>query len=164
MGETGNNNNKKGKGQQNNKNGMIVCLIGALFLVLTFFYMSNKIDESTNKKIAYNDFITMLEGGTVSEVQIDSDSGRILIIPKKEAQATPAFTITYYTGILEDGNKIQERCAAAGVTYSRVTVDKTDSVLSSILSTVLMFAVIYGVMFFCVPYVQQKRWRNDGCW
>jgi len=148
MGETGNNNNKKGKDQQNNKNGMFFCLVVALLLVLTFFYMSHKIDESTNKKITYNDFITMLEGGNVSEVQIDSDSGRILIIPKQESQALPTFTVTYYTGILEDGNKIQERCAAAGVTYSRLTVDKTDSILSSILSTVLMFALIYGVMFF----------------
>ena len=148
MGETGNDNNKKGKGQQNNKNGMLFCLVVAVLLVLTFFYMSHKIDESTNKKITYNDFITMLEGGNVSEVQIDSDSGRILIIPKQESQAMPTFTITYYTGILEDGNKIQERCAAAGVTYSRLTVDKTDSILSSILSTVLMFALIYGVMFF----------------
>ena len=148
MGETGNNNNKKGSGQQNNKSGMLFCLAVALFLVLTFFYMSHKIDERTNKKISYNEFITMLEGGMVSEVQVDSDSGRILIVPKQESQALPTFTMTYYTGILEDGNKIQERCAAAGVVYSRVTVDKTDSILSSILSTVLMFALIYGVMFF----------------
>jgi len=125
-----------------------LCVLIALFLVLTFFYMSNKIAESTNKKITYNDFLTMLEEGNVSEIQIDSDSGRILIIPKKEAQPVPAFTITYYTGILEDGNKIQERCEAAGVNYSRLTVDKTDSILSSILSTVFMFVLIYGVMFF----------------
>ena len=148
MGETENNNNKKGKGQQNNRSGMFFCIIVALLLVMTFFYMSHKIDESTNKKISYNDFLTMLEGGMVSEIQVDSDSGRILIVPKQESQTVPAFTITYYTGILEDGNKIQERCAAAGVTYSRVTVDKTNSILSSILSSVLMFAVIYGLMFF----------------
>ena len=147
MGETGNN-NKNGKGQPNNRSGMLFCLIVALILVMTFFYMSHKIDESTNKKISYNDFITMLEGGTVSEVQVDSDSGRLLIIPKQEASAVAPFTITYYTGILEDGNKIQERCEAAGVIYSRITVDKTNSILSSILSTVLMFALIYGVMFF----------------
>ncbi len=150
MGETGNNNGKRGKGQQNNRNGMFFCLIVALIVVMSFFYMMNKIEEGTNKKITYNEFITMLEGGTVSEIQVDSDGGRILIIPKQESesQTVPAFTITYYTGILEDGNKIQERCAAAGVAYSRVTVDKTNSILSSILSTVLMFVVIYGVMFF----------------
>ncbi len=147
MGDTGNNNGNKGKGPQNNRSGMLFCLIIALVLVMTFFYMMNQFDERANKKITYNEFITMLEGGTVSEVQVDSDSGRLLILPKQESQAIPGFTVTYYTGILEDGNKIQERCAAAGVTYSRLTVDKTNSVLSSILSYALMFALIYGVMF-----------------
>ena len=145
MGETGNSNGKKKP--QNNRSGMLFCLVIALVLVMTFFYMMNQFDERANKKITYNEFITMLDGGTVSEVQVDSDSGRLLILPKQESQAIPGFTVTYYTGILEDGNKIQERCEAAGVTYSRITVDKTNSVLSSILSYVLMFALIYGVMF-----------------
>ncbi len=148
MGETGNNNGKKGKNPQNNRSGMLFCLIIALVLVMSFFYLMNQFDENSNKKITYNEFITMLEGGSVSEVQMDYESGRILILPQKESQAIPNFTITYYTGILEDGNKIQERCETAGVVYSRVTVDKTNSVLSSILSYVLMFALIYGVMFF----------------
>ena len=148
MGETGNNNGKKGKGSQNGRSGMLVCLIIALVMVMMFFYMMNQIEESTNQKITYNEFVTMLDGNKVAEVQVDSDSGRILIIPKQESQGLPSFSITYYTGILEDGNKIQERCEAAGVVYSRVTVDKTNSVLSSILSYVLMFAIIYGVMFF----------------
>ncbi len=148
MGDIGNNNGKKGKTPQNNRSGMLFCLIIALVLVMTFFYMMNQFDERTNKKITYNEFITMLEGGNVPEVQVDSDSGRLLILPKKEAQAIPGFTVTYYTGILEDGNKIQERCEAAGVNYSRITVDRANSVLSSILSYVLMFALIYGVMFF----------------
>ena len=148
MGDTGNNNGKKGKTPQNNRSGMIFCLIIALVLVMTFFYMMNLVEERTNKKITYNEFITMLEGGNVSEVQVDSDGGRLLIFPKKESQALPSFTLTYYTGILEDGNKIQERCEAAGVAYSRITVDKANSVVSSILSYVLMFTLIYGVMFF----------------
>ena len=148
MGEIGNNNGKKGKGPQNNRSGMFFCLIIALVMVITFFYMMNQIEESTNQKVSYDTFIDMLNGGKVAEVQVDSDSGRILIIPVQDSQAIPNFKFTYYTGILEDGNKIQERCEAAGVVYSRVTVDKTNSVLSSILSYVLMFAVIYGVMFF----------------
>ncbi len=148
MGDTGNNNGKKGNSPQNNRSGMLFCLIIALVFVMFFFYMMNQFEERTNKKITYNEFITMLEGGNVSEVQVDYDSGRLLVLPKKESQALPTFTLTYYTGILEDGNKIQERCAAAGVTYSRVTVDKANSVVSSILSYVLMFGLIYGVMFF----------------
>ena len=129
MGENGNNNGKRGKTPQNNRSGMIFCLILALVMVMMFFYMMNQIEESTNQKVSYDKFIKMLNSGEVSEVKVDSDSGRILIVPKQESQAMPSFSITYYTGILEDGNKIQERCEAAGVVYSRVTVDKTNSVL-----------------------------------
>ncbi|MGN1083705.1 MAG: ATP-dependent metallopeptidase FtsH/Yme1/Tma family protein, partial [Lachnospiraceae bacterium] len=147
MGENGNNNGKKGKGTQNNRTGMFFCLIVALVMVMMFFYMMNQIEDSANQPVSYDVFLEMLEGGKVSEVRVDSDSGRIIIIPQQDAQALSNFTITYYTGILEDGNKIQERCDAAGVTYSRVTVDKTNSVLQSILGYVVMFIIIYGVMF-----------------
>ena len=156
MGETGNNNGKKDKGSQNNRSGMIFCLVIALFMVLMFFYMMNRIEESTNQKVTYDEFVTMLEAGKVSEVQVDSDSGRILILPEKSSTELPNLTITYYTGILEDGNKVQERCEAAGVKYSRLTVDKTNSLIQSILSSVLMFAIIYGVMFFLFRMISKS--------
>ena len=155
MGENENNNGRKGKGM-NNRSGMLFCLVVALVMVLMFFYMMNQIEESTNKKVSYDTFIDMLNEGKVSEVQVDSDSGRILIFPVQDTQTLPNITITYYTGILEDGNKIQERCDAAGVTYSRVTIDKTNSVLQSILGYVLMFAVIYGVMFFVFRMISKS--------
>ncbi len=155
MGENENNNGRKGKGM-NNRSGMLFCLVVALVMVLMFFYMMNQIEESTNRKVSYDTFIDMLNEGKVSEVQVDSDSGRILIFPVQDTQTLPNITITYYTGILEDGNKIQERCDAAGVTYSRVTIDKTNSVLQSILGYVLMFAVIYGVMFFVFRMISKS--------
>ncbi len=147
MGESGNNNGKKGKGSQNNRNGMLFCVILAAVMVVSFFYMMNQIEEGTNKQITYNEFVSKLENGEVSEVQVDSDSGRILIIPKTESQEGLGIKYIYYTGILEDGNQLQQRCDAAGVKYSRLIVDKTNSVLQSILSYVFMFALIYGVMF-----------------
>jgi len=156
MGETGNNNGKKGKTPQNNRSGMIFCFIIAGFIVLMFFYMMNQIEESTNKKVTYDEFVTMLETGKVSEVQVDSDSGRIWIKPAKSSTELPSLSVTYYTGILEDGNKVQERCEAAGVTYSRLTVDKTNSLIQSILSSVLMFAIIYGVMFFLFRMISKS--------
>ena len=156
MGETGNNNGKKGKDPQNNRSGMIFCLVIALFMVLMFFYMMNQIKESTNQKVTYDEFVTMLESGMVSEVQVDSDSGRIWILPEKASSELPSIQITYYTGILEDGNKVQERCEAAGVTYSRLTVDKTNSFIQSILSTVVMFAIVYGIMFFLFRMISKS--------
>ncbi len=144
-----NNNGKNGKSpQNNNRTGMIFCVVVALVMVMMFFYMMNQIKDSTTQSVTYDTFLELLEEGKVSEVKVDSENGKIVIIPKQENEETVGFVITYYTGILEDGNKIQERCEAAGVTYSRVTVDKTNTVLQSILSYVLMFVIVYGLMFF----------------
>ena len=96
MGEAGNNNDKKGKGTQNNRSGMFFCLIIALVMVLMFFYMMHYMEERTNQKVSYNEFIEMLEGGQVAEVQLDAESGRILIIPKQESQMMPSIKLTYY--------------------------------------------------------------------
>ena len=148
MGDNGNNNEKKNKGSQNNRSGMIFCLVAALIMVMMFFFMMGRVEERTNKSISYNEFLEMLSQGKVKEVKVDSDGGRIIIIPTQNGTAVNGVSVsTFYTGILEDGNKIQERCEAAGVIYSRVTVDKTNSFLQSILSYVIMFVLIYGVMF-----------------
>ncbi len=148
MGDNGNNNEKKNKGSQNNRSGMIFCLVAALIMVMMFFFMMGRVEERTNKSISYNEFLEMLSQGKVKEVKVDSDGGRIIVIPTQNGTAVNGVSVsTFYTGILEDGNKIQERCEAAGVIYSRVTVDKTNSFLQSILSYVIMFVLIYGVMF-----------------
>ncbi len=157
MGES-NNNGNKGKGSQNNRTGMIVCVIIALVMVMMFFYTMNQIKESTTQAVTYDTFLEMLENGEVSEVRVDSESGKIVIIPVKNEADRTSFIITYYTGILEDGNKIQERCETAGVTYSRVTVDKTNSVLQSILSYIVMFVIVYGLMFFVFRMIS----KNSG--
>ncbi len=144
MGEQGNN---KKNGKQGNRRNMIICLITALIMVMLFFYMSDQIKESTTKKVSYDTFVSMLKEGKLAEVQVDSDGGRIIMIPKSETQTITGYSVTYITGILEDGNKIQERCEAAGVVYSRTVVDKTNSFLESIFGYVIMFIIIYGVMF-----------------
>lgn len=141
MGE--NNNDKNGK--QSNRTGMIICIVIAALMVMTFFYMMNRIEESTNQAVAYNVFLEMLNNQKVAEVKVDINNGRLVIIPKKVSEN--GISITYYTGILEDGNRIQERCEAAGVMYSRLIVDRTNSILQSVLGYVLMFVVFYGIMF-----------------
>lgn len=147
-----NNNDKNSK--QPNRSGMFFCIAIALFLVLIFFYMMSRIEDSTNQPVTYNIFLEMLSNGKVDEVKVDTGGGRLVIIPKTSSES--GITVTYYTGILEDGNKIQERCEAAGVTYSRVTVDKTNSVLQSVIGYVVMFAVFYGIMFFGLRMINRS--------
>lgn len=143
------NKNRNGNKNPNNKNGMLFCVICALVLVFAFFYMMQKVDSNDNKMIPYNemveklDQIAKMEKKDDYEIRIDWDNGKIILLEKTES----GYPKKLYTGILEDGNKLQERCEATGVKYSRVLVDKTGSMIQSILGYVVLFAVFYGLMF-----------------
>lgn len=140
-----NNDNNQKKGKPSNKTGMFLCLVIALLMVMMFLYMMSKVKDSTNQAITYNKFLDMLRDGKVQEVQVESGGSKIIIIPKTPENAL--VKITYYTGVLEDGNQLQERCEAAGVEYQRLVSNKTNSVLMTVLSYVVLFIVFYGIMF-----------------
>ena len=114
--------------------------------------MYGLVESSSTKEITYDSFIGMLERGEVKSVKIESDSARILIEPVTQPYAN--FEIVYYTGVLEDGNKLQERCDAAGVEYERLTADKS-STFRSILHFVVLFVFLYGMTFLFIRMISK---------
>ena len=144
------NNGQKPSGP--NKSGLGICLLAALVLFLFFVYMYGLVESSSTKEITYDSFIGMLERGEVKSVKIESDSARILIEPVTQPYAN--FEIVYYTGVLEDGNKLQERCDAAGVEYERLTADKS-STFRSILHFVVLFVFLYGMTFLFIRMISK---------
>ena len=143
--QSNHNENSGGGGKKNsNKSGLGICLLAAAVLFLFFIYMYGLVESSSTKEITYDTFISMLENGEVKSVKIQSDSARLLIEPVHQPYAN--FEIVYYTGLLEDGNKLQERCEAAGVIYERLTADKS-STFRSILNFVVLFVFLYGMTF-----------------
>ena len=146
--------NSGGGGKKNsNKSGLGICLLAAAVLFLFFIYMYGLVESSSTKEITYDAFISMLENGEVKSVKIQSDSARLLIEPLHQPYAN--FEIVYYTGLLEDGNKLQERCEAAGVIYERLTADKS-STFRSILHFVVLFVFLYGMTFLFIRMMSKS--------
>ena len=147
-GNNGNNNGNRGNGGNNkksNKSVLLVCLIASLVMLFIYMFVSDKIAESTTEEITYNEFITLLETDKLDKVEIYSDSGKLVLTPKNQPYQN--YTITYYTGLIEDGNELQARCEAAGVNYTRVLSDGSSAVWDMILSLGSMFLVFFLFSF-----------------
>ncbi len=144
MDNRNNNGDKKKAGPS--KKGWIFSLIAALFMLLIFSYMSNQLEQSRTEYISYNEFEEMVDAGTVARVEYDYDNNKILIYTKSYEEK-PKFEKLYYTGFLHDV-EISEKLIDKHIKVEPVVVDKSTTILDVILSYLLPFVLIYGVLFF----------------
>ncbi len=138
-GDRGNNGNNKGDNNKKNANkmSMIISLISALIMVIGFMWVMKDMESKSTEEITYNEFIRYLEEGKIERVEVNADSGRLLIIPKNQPYKNAGMlgmTFTYYTGVLEDGNLLQQRLEESGVEYIRVTEDTSSVILSLLIN------------------------------
>ncbi|MCQ2537411.1 MAG: ATP-dependent zinc metalloprotease FtsH [Lachnospiraceae bacterium] len=144
-----NSNRQNGQGPDNNKRstraGIIICVIAAILMLIWWIIISKSIEDGTTKEISYNEFVTLLNEKAVKSVEVHSDTGKIVVIPAEQKMKN--YTVTYYTGILEDGNAIQQRCEAAGVEYKRVADNNSAQIWRTILDLVVMFGGLFIFVF-----------------
>ena len=140
--------NKKDDKKNANRMSMLISMVSALIMILAFLWVMNDVESKSTEEITYNEFIQYLEEDKIERVEINADSGMLLIIPKNqpyENSGLLGMTFTYYTGVLEDGNLLQQRLEAAGVEYIRVVEDTSSVIISMLLNiglTVVMFVVL----------------------
>ena len=153
--------NKNGTGDNNNhrnnanKSMILICLVTSLIMLVGWMYAMNQIKSSTMEEITYDKFVELLASGDVTKVEINADTGKLTITPKNQPYEN--YTLTYYTGLLEDGNLLQQRCEAAGVTYTRVIEDASSVVLDMLLSLGSMF-----LMFFLLSFMLSRFLGKHG--
>ena len=156
------NNDRNNPDQKNNNNrrqnrvGIIICLVAALIMILWGRLISSQIEARTTEEITYDRFLELLESNQLTKVQVNSDNARLIITPVNQPYV--GYTITYYTGILEDGNMLQQRCEAAGVEYERITVDSS----SVLVETILNFLVMFGGLFLFMFLMYRMAFKNSG--
>ena len=145
----GNNRNSGDNNRKNtNKMSLLISMLSALIMIIGFMWVMNDMESKSTEEITYNEFIQYLEEGKIERVEVNADSGMLIIIPKNqpyENNGVFGMTFTYYTGLLEDGNLLQQRLDAAGVEYIRVVEDTSSVILSMVINigfTVLMFALL----------------------
>ena len=152
---TGGNNGGNGSGGDNRKNSnryaFLVSMLFSLIMLLGVLWVSDDVRSKATEQITYDQFITYLEEGKIERVEINADSGKLLIIPKDQPYENGGvfgMTFTYYTGLLEDGNLLQQRLEAAGVQYIRVVEDTSSIILTMVFNIGFIFLTFFILSFF----------------
>lgn len=149
-------NNRNNKNNIPNKTMIIVTLISAIFIWYLFSFVQNQIHESTNIEKTYDEFITMLENEKLEKVVVRGE--KITFVPKEQ---TNSYDVTYYTGNLYDENlpnQLKEAHDKYGLVYEREIVDNRSTIFETIISMLLPFILLYGIMWFVFRAVS----KNSG--
>ena len=148
---SGNNENKNGGDNRKNTNkiSLLISMVSALVMIIGFMWVMNDMESKATEEITYNEFIQYLEEDKIERVEVNADSGMLVIIPKNQPYKNSGMfgnlEFTYYTGLLEDGNLLQQRLEEAGVQYIRVVEDTSSVVLSLLINIgfpLLMFVLL----------------------
>jgi len=138
---SGGNNGNSGGGDNNRKNtnkmSLIISMISALIMIIGFMWVMNDMESKSTEEISYNEFIQYLEEDKIERVEVNADSGMLVIFPKNQPYENSGMfgmTFTYYTGLLEDGNMLQQRLEEAGVEYIRIVEDTSSFILSLLIN------------------------------
>ena len=137
MNNRGDNGNKKDDKKNTNKMSLLISMVTALIMIIGFMWVMNDMESKSTEEITYNEFIQYLEEDKIDRVEVNADSGRLVIIPKNQPYENSGLfgmTFTYYTGVLEDGNLLQQRLEEAGVEYIRISEDTSSVVLSLLIN------------------------------
>ena len=109
-------NSSKGPNRQN----LMIMLLATVITLVVISYVMNRDGESATE-ISYNEFVQMVEQGTVEEVNVKSDR---LEIHLKDSEAIR------YTAITEDSTALTDRLLKAGVTINGYIPDSSGMVIS----------------------------------
>ncbi|MBD5543240.1 MAG: ATP-dependent zinc metalloprotease FtsH [Lachnospiraceae bacterium] len=154
--KSGNNgrNNGQGPGGNGPQKGqsLMVLLIASLIVLLGMSYIMRLMTDSSSKEITYNEFLDMVEAGTVESVVITSD--QINITPKTEKKeeeesifAPQTQTTTYYTGVVKD-DSLAAFLKEHNVSFKEKIPDNSGFLLSILLTYILPIVILWIALSF----------------
>lgn len=141
-----NNNSNKPTGNKpnNNRTGLIICLIAAACMLAMFFLMSNQLKENSHQKISYDEFLAMIEEDKIKEVEFKSNE--ITITPKE--QTSELYDMTFYTGYAESYDTLTKRLLDAGIKLTPEVPNPGNSILDIFLVYILPLLLLWVALFF----------------
>ncbi len=143
------NSDKQPNKNDNKKKGSMARIMATVvvFFIFIGLYMiiSEYITGLKNKEITYNEFMTMIEKGTIERVEIQTDYDKIVIYPKESTTEDPMIE-TYYTGIVNH-EELVTILVDAEIPVSRLIVNKSTTIIDILVMYVLPFVLIYVMMW-----------------
>ena len=142
-------------GENKKPRSIWVTLVITVAIILLISLVYNAVVKSQYTESTYSDFLSAMEKGDLSEVELHYD--RIYYLTKTEAAKPAGQQKACFTG-LPNGNvmALAEQLNANGVTVNQVIVEDNSTIVM-ILMYVVMFALIFGVM-----RMLMKRMSGDG--
>lgn len=140
-------NKKNGSENNNRKKGLLLRILSTVVVFFVFIgayiIIGDYVNSLKHKEITYDEFVRMVEGGNVKEVELQIDFDRIEIKPVK---ASDPVVESYYTGIVGDNN-LTDLLLSHNIPFKRKIVDKSSSLIDFLLGYILPFVLIYFVMW-----------------
>ncbi len=128
---------KPPKGNGTNPNKIIIGYMLAMLcitMVLNAFVLPS-VAKRQIKEVAYNEFLTMVDAGTVSRVQKEEETLLFIGVDERGKEQV------YSTGAWEDPT-ITERLYAAGVTFGEIVPEKQTFLASLLTNWILPFGIM----------------------
>ena len=127
----------EGGGFKGNQSLLIIA-IAALLTFTVVGFLRNQVKEGNTREIAYNEFLQMVDEGSVESVVIGNT--QITITPRPETEGYPVLT-DYITVRMDEDGDLVERLYKAGVETRRERHD-TAAIIYSVASFVFPFLIV----------------------
>ena len=147
-------------GKDPRKQSLIIMLVAAVLSLFFVSYLTKVVTGATNREITYNEFIKLVDEGSVESVKIET--GQIIITPKIKESSDKLIsyyqpTITYVTGKVEDDDTLTKRLLDAGVEVKGSLPDR-----SGIIISLLYYAVLALMMWGFLSMIFRKVSGGGG--
>ena len=96
--------------------------------------------KSQVKEVGYNEFLTMVDNGQVTQVEKDDTNGEIVFITKDSNGKQQI----YKTGLWDDPD-LTERLYSKGVTFDKVIPQKESAIMAFFTNWILPFVIMIGL-------------------
>ena len=127
-----------GGGGLKGNQSLLIIAIAALLTFTVVGFLRNQVKEGNTREIAYNEFLQMVDEGSVESVVIGNT--QINITPKPETEGYPVLT-DYITVRMDEDGDLVERLYKAGVETRRERHD-TAAIIYSVASFVFPFLIV----------------------
>ena len=151
-----NKNNPNGSGGKRPKNNILVAILITVAVVIVISMIYNFIAGSKYTETDFNDFLTAMEKGQLSEVVIQSD--RIIYMTKEEAAKPERRQKACYTGLPKGGDylELSKQLDDLGVKNTTEIVEDNSGIMM-----ILYYALMIGGVFLLMNTLT-KRMSGEG--
>ena len=161
------NNNQRPPNDSNNQNDtkgrrILILVVAALLATLLINTLYTSISKSYLTEVRYDEFLTMLENGEISELEFQSED-RVVFSKKSDTDANGTAKKLYYTGLIpnQDTTPLTDKLDQYGVQYNRDLPEEASPIVTFIVSWLLPVVVMYA-LFSLLMRSMSKRMGGMG--